>query len=75
MRATDGTGQQGYDNPVHCWVDTSAGRFPGILLEWVRDGDAPLKGRVIWAEREGTYHGDVLGARQLSPYERPGNMP
>lgn len=75
MRATDGTGYQGHDQPKHCWVQTSSGRFPGLLVEWVRDGDAPLKGRVIWSEREGSWTGDVLDARQLSPFERPGNQP
>lgn len=73
MRATDGTGQMGYTIPVHCWVETSAGRFPGVLCEWVRDGDAPLKGRVIWVEREGSWRGDVIDARQLSPFDRPGS--
>lgn len=69
MRATDGTGQVGHTMPVHCFVTTSSGRFPGILLEWLRDG--PWKGRVIWSERPGSHRQDVLDAKQLEPFEPP----
>jgi hypothetical protein len=71
MRATDGTGTNGHTTPQHIFVTTSAGRFPGLLLEWVRDGDAPWKGRVIWSEREGSHVQDVLDAKQLEPFEPP----
>lgn len=70
MRAGDGTGQQGYDFPKHCWVTTSSGRWPGLLLEWVRDGDAPIRGRVIWVEGP-VVHQAVMAAKQLEPFEPP----
>lgn len=71
MRASDGTGHLGNTIPQHVWIDLSSGRYPGLLLEWVRDGDAPWKGRVVWAE-PGALHQAVLDAKQISPFDRPG---
>ncbi len=68
MRADDGTGFRGHSMPKHCWVTVGNGRWAGLLLEWVRDGDGPWKGRVIWAEPY-VVHQSVLDAKQLEPFE------
>jgi hypothetical protein len=75
MRATDGTGTTGHTQPQHVWIDLSSGRYPGLLLEWVKDGATAWRGRVIWSEREGHSQQDTLAAQQISPWERPGNQP
>lgn len=73
MRATDGTGHLGHTQPQHVWITTSSGVFPGLLLEWIRDGAAPWQGRVIWAEGS-VAHQAVLAAKQISPFDRPGHQ-
>jgi hypothetical protein len=59
---------RGYPTPKHVWVTTGSGRFPGLLLEWVRAGDK-WKGRVIWAEPYVVQQA-VLAAKQLEPISR-----
>lgn len=75
MRATDGTGQQGHTNPAHVWIDTSTGRYPGLLCEWRQEGERRWVGWCIWAADGPVVQQAWLDAKQISPYDRPGNMP
>lgn len=72
MRATDGTGHLGHTIPQHVWVDLSSGRYPGLLVEWRKDGATSWVGWCIWAGEGPIVQQGWVDAKQLSPFDRPG---
>lgn len=72
MRANDGTGQRGHPHPQHVWIraGSSAGRSPGLLLEW-RQVDGRWDGYVIHADGGGNVkpraYFEWLPADQIEP--------
>ena len=51
---------------VHCWVHATGADWPGLVLEWRREG-AGWMARVVWTTGGGSLVCEWLEAEQVGP--------
>ena len=64
--ALEAEAQQRPQRRVHCWVHTTGADWPGLVLEWRREG-AGWMARVVWTTGGGSLVCAWVDAEQLDP--------